>query len=279
MAMMSQKELSEIVDFERLKKSNDLILKWGQRFKISKNKFVRWATALPRKLQEHKKLLAPNMRCAFVKDAKTMFYAIEVQGILVEQYEQMVHKILKSIYITQDMEIYDDMYNEGLIAIMYASWSFRNVKNKCAFTTFCFNTLYMRLRGIKNKNYRKEQRRGNKVQVYNECQQGEDFDLSNYAVAKEVWPEDLIENVDVVMEKLIVSAKLDEADAYLMKEYAKRKEKTEKGVWYQEFHKKFLHTFKTNRLTRQGLQQRVKKLKAKLLFYYKKLYNPEIQVA
>ena len=273
MAMMDQADLEKLVDFSRLKKSNDLLLKWGNRLGVCKNRFVRWAIGAMKNPEAQKKLLPVVMRSAFAKDCKSMFYASEVQSILVEQYEQMIHKILKYIYITQDKEIYQDFYNEGMIAIMYATWSYRTVKNKCNFTTFCYNTLFMRLRGMKNKDYRKQQRRTSKKMIYTECDQGENFSLADYAEKDNSDQYSLIEPIDIVLEKLISAANLNEADAFLIKAYTNRKERLEKGVWYHDFQQKFTHTFKHNRITKQGLQQRVKKLHAKLWFHYKKMYG------
>ena len=278
MAMMDQAELAKVVDFTRLKKSNDLLLKWGNRLGICKNRFVRWAIGAMKNPDEQKKLLPVPMRSAFAKDCKSMFYAAEVQDILVEQYEQMIHKILKYIYITQDQDIYEDFYNEGMIAIMYATWSFRNVKNKCVFTTFCYNTLFMRLRGMKNKGYRKQQRREIKKTVYNETSQGENFHLSNFAAKEEQEAYAFVEPVDCVLEKLITAAKLDEEDAYLIKAYSNRKNNLKKVVWYEDFRQKYTHTFKSNRITKQGLQQRLKKIRAKLWFYYKKMYGTDYEI-
>jgi hypothetical protein len=272
MAMMDQVELAKVIDFKKLKKANSLLFKWAQRFGISKNKFVRWAIALPKNYDEHKKLLPIPLRSAFSKEKNVMFYAGQVQSILVDQYSQMIHKILKYINISKCNEKYEDMYSEGLIAIMYATWSYRNVGNKCSFTTFCYNTLFMRLRGIKFKEYKKEKRRGDKVNIYFESDRSEQLSLSDHA-AKQIDPIDFVEPVDIVLNKLIYAANLDEADAFLIKAFSNRKERLEKGVWYKEFSEKFTHTFKLNRITKQGLQQRVKRIHAKIWFHYKKMYG------
>jgi hypothetical protein len=217
------------------------------------------------------------MRSAFSKDFKTMFYASEVQDILVTQYSQMVHKVLNYIYIKPGTENYDGMYNEGLLSIVYSTWSFRNVKAKCSFSTFCYNTLFMRLRGIKFKEYKKEKRRGDKVNIYFESDRSEQLSLSDHA-AKQIDPIDFVEPVDIVLNKLIYAANLDEADAFIIKAFSNRNERLEKGVWYKEFSERFTHTFKLNRITKQGLQQRVKRIHAKLWFHYKKMYGDSIDV-
>lgn len=273
MAMMDQVELAKVIDFKKLKKANDLLFKWAQRFGISKNKFVRWAIALPKNYDEHKKLLPIPLRSAFSKEKNVMFYAGQVQSILVDQYSQMIHKILKYINISKCNEQYEDMYGEGLIAIMYATWSYRNVGNKCSFTTFCYNTLFMRLKGIKFKQYRKEKNRGAKAMIFSETDQGDNFLLSDFFNSNDPEPACFHESVGIVLEKLIIAANLDESDAFLIKSYSNRKERLDKGLWYQEFSEKFTHTFKLNRITKQGLQQRVKRLHAKLWFHYKKIYG------
>jgi hypothetical protein len=135
----------------------------------------------------------------------------------------------------------------------------------------------MRLRGIKFKEYKKEKRRGAKVNIYFESDRSEQLSLSDHA-GKQTDPIDFVEPVDIVLNKLICAANLDESDAFLIKAFSNRKERLERGSWYQEFSEKYTHTFKLNRITKQGLQQRVKRIHAKLWFHYKKMYGDSIDV-
>jgi hypothetical protein len=276
MAMMTKKELEKVVDFARLKKANGLLLKWAVRFDICKNKFVRWVSSLNANAEEHKNKLPINMRSAFVKDCKVMFYASEIQSILVEQYSQMVHQTLSKIRIPQDTNQYDEFYNEGLLAIVYASWSFRQTKSKCSFTTFVFNTINMRLKGNKFKDYKKAKRRSDKVAIYTEAEKDENFNLAEMSPVKDSEPEIFVEPVNKVVDRLIEVANLDEADAFMLRAYANRKEIVDKTLWHTEFTEKYAHTFMFGRVTKQGLQQRMKRLQKRLWSHYKKIYGDPI---
>jgi hypothetical protein len=89
-------------------------------------------------------------------------------------------------------------------------------------------------------------------------------------------PEIFVEPVNKVVDRLIEVANLDEADAFMLRAYANRKEIVDKTLWHTEFTEKYAHTFMFGRVTKQGLQQRMKRLQKRLWSHYKKIYGDPI---
>jgi hypothetical protein len=85
-----------------------------------------------------------------------------------------------------------------------------------------------------------------------------------------------VEPVNKVVDRLIEVANLDEADAFMLRAYANRKEIIGKTLWYNEFKEKYAHTFMFGRVTKQGLQQRMKRLQKKLWYHYSEIYGDPI---
>lgn len=273
MAMMAPADLKKHVDFEKLKHANGLLLKWGQRFGIPKPKFVRWAMLLHKNYEEHKNQLPQNLRSTFSKDFKVMFYACEVESILIEQYQNMIYKIIQKTKIPDDL--HEDYFCEGMNIIRYAVWSFRKVKSECSFTTFCYNSLAMRVQGEYWKRYKTKMRRHKKVQVYLESDKHTEINLDDFIGTNHVV--ELAEEQEAgILQKMIEKAGLTEAEILMLKSYMARGEKTEnkrRKKWYEEYEKKYLHTFKTKRCTRQGIQQKMKRLQKKLWVHFHDVLN------
>lgn len=251
--------MSELsVDFYRLQKANDLLLKWSKREKVNKNIFVRWCLQTYSNLDQYKKKLPVNMRSAFAKDAKLMFYAMDVEEILIKQYTQMIWFMIRKINVKE--EFHDDMYSLGLQCIRNSIWQYRNHKTKCSFTTWVHNSLFLRIKGNYNKQLKKKINK--KRYIYN---------ISDYS--DELIMDDFSDNHNYFMEafdsedaansysKMIQAANLSESELFMLESFMKRHDRIymeNKKSWHEEYADRYQSS--TGKITREAIRQRLMKL-------------------
>ena len=84
-----QNNIDTIVDFEKLRQTNDLCHKWADRFGISSNKFMKFIINAKSNYEFYKNKLAIKYRSQFSKDCKVMFYAAEIEDVLQQKINDL----------------------------------------------------------------------------------------------------------------------------------------------------------------------------------------------
>lgn len=263
--------ITEIVDFERLRRSNDICWKWAQRFGATQHDFIRFAVRMRNDLEGLKKRLEVRFRCQFVKDCKVMFYAVEVEEILVNQYTAMIFSILRRLKVPSNE--HEELITEGLVAIRNATWHFRNVKGaKASFTTFCFNSIMLRIRGLRLKEYQKRQRREGIVFVNNASDMSENF---NFNLFSKDYSQNLEENNQAAeFDNILELCKLTEKETFLIRSFMSRfqgdSEQRVEGRWYDKFTEKYPNPKLNKNYSRQGVYNQLVRVQMKILYIMKK---------
>lgn len=263
--------IAEVVDFEKLRRCNDLCWKWAQRFGATQHDFIRFVVRMRNDLDGLKKRLEVRFRCQFVKDCKIMFYAVEVEEILVNQYTAMIFSILRRLRVPANEQ--EELITEGLVAIRNSTWHFRNIKGaKASFTTFCYNSIMLRIRGLRIKDYQKRQRRENITFVNNASDMSENF---NFNMFSKDYSQNLEENnhnseIDGILEL----CKLTEKETFLIRSFMNRfqgeSEGRVQGRWYDKFAEKFPNPQFNKTYSRQGIYNQLVKVQMKILYIMKK---------
>ena len=250
----------DICDIEKLRRSNDLQWKWFLRTNQYKNNYISWVLELHKNPEIFKKTLRGSYKSAFTKDLKEMFYAAKVENEIISGYMAMIGFVLKKIKHTESQ--YDELYSIGMIAIRNCIWQYRNIGVKCSFTTYCHNSIWMRIKGERFKGETKFNRRKKYTTISYSTDIGEKFDLESFASkAKDLG----IDESSEFMEKLKEKLNLKEDEAYLFECLLNRPNiKRGEGVWYKTYVEKYKHTFPKNKITKEGVRLRTLKLQRKI---------------
>jgi hypothetical protein len=265
--------VEDICDMARLRRSNDLAWKWFSRTGLYKNQYIPWVINLQKEPNAFKSSLSPSFKSAFTKDFKEMFYAAEVENDIIKQYDRMVHYCMKKIRHIPCQE--DDMYSTGLITIRNCIWQYRNLRIKCSFTTYCHNSVWMRMSGDLCKQRMLFKKRSKEGVIRSSTDISEEFDLENIAGSFGAVHDD--ETKDLIT-ALISRMNLKEDEKYLFYLLIERtNHKKEDGVWYKSYLEKFKHCFPNSKITKEGLRQRVLKLQKKVWFQYRDMNNLPFQ--
>lgn len=270
--------IDEICDLKRLRKSNDLAFKWFSRTGLSKNAYLNWVIQCWKNPDNFKQTLTPPMRSAFAKDIKNMFYAAEVENDIIKQYENMIPYILQKI--RHDHNMFEDLKAHGLHAIRNCCWQYRTVRarfvSQCGFTTFCHNSIFLRIRSEISKVKALKNRRNKKFTISTESHMGKTFSLSNFesiSLKEDSFAE---QEKDALFNTLISRAQLDEQEKFLLDCLVARTEidnNSELKVWYTPYLQKYRHTFPKGKISREGMRLRVLKLQRKLWFHLNAVHN------
>jgi len=265
-----KKDINNYVDFKRLKRSNDLCWKWAQRFGVNSHGYTSFAVCLRDRFQEHKDKLEVRYRCQFVKDFKIMFYAAESEEFMIKQYSAMILSILKKYKIPHNE--HEDCLTEGMIAIRNATWNFRNIGVKASFTTYCYNSIMFRIRGMRLKTYKKRQRREARFNVANATDLSAKFNFNIFPKKYSVIEDEPDQHEEI--EKVLEMCKLTEKECFLIKcfinRYQGRSEDRSKGLWYTEFAEKFRNPKENTKYSRQGIYNQLVRVQLKILHIMKK---------
>lgn len=244
------------VDFNRLRRSNDLAWKWFARTKLHKNKYINWVFNLKKNPQEFKNTLSPSMKSAFAKDLKELFYAAEIENDLISQYVPMVTHILKKVTYK---EIYkDELSSMGLIAIRNAVWQYRNIGYKCSFTTYCHSSVFMRITGEISKLrtiYRRRAKRCT-MTLYSDINNDVKFNDIALSLDKDTGME-----TAEILNKTIELMNLKKEEKYLLNLLINRSGAIRgQEIWYQPYLNNCKKSFPNGRLTKEAVRLRVLKL-------------------
>ena len=261
------------VDFALLRKANYLLFKWSKRENISKTFFVRWCLQTYKNLDEYKKTLPVNMRSAFAKDVKVMFYALEVEDSLIKKYTQMIWFIITKLKIKE--QLYEDMYSLGLLTIRNSIWQYRTHKTKCSFTTWVHNSLFLRIKGNYNKEMKKLLTR--KKYVYNITDYSSELVMEEFSDRSNYFLQDSeLLDANESYAEMLKHAKLSESELFMLETFMKRHDKiymADKKSWHQEYAVRYQSESITGKLTREAIRQRLMKLLRKCWIAWYKSKN------
>jgi hypothetical protein len=257
--MLSPNKIEEEVDFERLKKCNEICMKWSRQFNVVRNDHVVFCTEMMKDLSSYRDKLPEEYRSEFSKDCQIMFYAAKVENILISQYHAMVHNILRRLVIAIDER--DHYETDGLLAIRNAIWGFIEHETKATFSTYVYNSIFNRIRGIRFKEYEKRMRRGNKFNLIRQSDFDEKFHLDMHAITKDKDNDNFI-NLENELDELAKKCSLSEEESYMLQCFANRI--NGQSAWYQTFNEKYQNVCK------KTIRNQLRKLQRKIFIHMKK---------
>jgi hypothetical protein len=256
--------INELVNFEKLKKCNDLCHKWANRLNIPDRKYLKFIYRSYKNPLIHLKNLEIRYRCQFVKDCKIMFYAAEVEEILIKQYHGMVMKIISSMRVAS--ENFEDFITEGYNGIRSAAWQYRTHKIKASFTTFVFKAIFYRIKGKLHKDRLRRKKNENIKVVLSVDLQNNQEDMEMCFGVK-----DCAANMDNPMDKveeIIKKCSLTNQEAMLLRCYVNRK--VDAPLWNLEYKKKYLNIKTNKQITKQSVLNHLNTIRGKIYDYMKK---------
>ena len=269
----------DVCDVLKLRKCNDLLWKWFIRTGQRKGQYYNWVIECWKNPEQFKKTLPINMRSAFAKESKTMFYAADIESDMIAQYQALVSHVMKRLrYNPQE---HDDLFAVGLHAIRKACWQFRTVSIKCNFTTFCFSSVYMRLRGELSKKHVLKVRRDKKALFSYANELPENFSIENFSENRPSLDHTELDETDVLVQNIIKKAGLENHELFLFHLLLKRGDHVPSEgnrLWYSSYFQRYQHTFPKGKITRQGFHQRLLQLQQKIWFVYHVLQKKQVPV-
>jgi DNA-directed RNA polymerase specialized sigma24 family protein len=257
-------DIKSIVDFEKLKKCNDLCHKWSTRFGIGKREYMRFMYNIFKNPESVKNQLEVKYRSQFTKDCKVMFYAAEVENALIKQYHAMIFNIMKKFRI--DQNDFDEYVTDGFMAIRAATWQYRTYKVKASFTTYAHRAIFMRIKGKLCKEKEKRDRRHNlRISFESDYDEGS-FNINNHVNCKQY--SDSERELESDIENVIIQNKLNDQEAMMLRSFANHK--MDNGRWYDEYRKKYINEKIGLPYSRQAIYNQLEVLHKKLLKFFEK---------
>ena len=257
-------DIKSIVDFEKLKKCNDLCHKWSTRFGIGKREYMRFMYNIFKNPESVKNQLEVKYRSQFTKDCKVMFYAAEVENALIKQYHAMIFNIMKKFRI--DQNDFDEYVTDGFMAIRAATWQYRTYKVKASFTTYAHRAIFMRIKGKLCKEKEKRDRRHNlRISFESDYDEGS-FNINNHVNCKQY--SDSERELESDIENVIIQNKLNDQESMMLRSFANHK--MDNGRWYDEYRKKYINEKIGLPYSRQAIYNQLEVLHKKLLKFFEK---------
>lgn len=256
-----RKDIESLVDFEKLKKCNAICYKWCGRFKVKKLHYMRFMYSIFKNPEQHVDKLPNKHKKQFIEDCKTMFYAAEIEDILIKQYNPMIFNIMKRMRINCDK--YDDYVTDGMMAIRSAVWQYRTYKIKASFTTYAYRAIFMRLRGILHKESLKKLIKGEFKLNYVGDFENEDFKLENCGHFKDYSAN--MEDINFEIDKIIIGCSLSDQEAMVLRSFVNRT--VDVSVWYIDYRKKYINKQSNKPFSRQTIYNHLFAVHEKVLFY------------
>lgn len=271
---MQQSNLSkfyEMINIDKLRKSNDIGKKWADRFGISKNDYMRFIIDLKKNKNKYLQKLENKFRSQFSKDYKVMFYAAEVEEKIIQQFYHIVQHCLIKLCIKETYR--DEYYSIGLTSLRSAIWNYRTHKIKASLFTFCFNGVFHRLLGLKTKLHSLNSNPNKKNTIiesdYLSTNKKSKFDLG--AMKATVVDFDLnLENEESksLLNSLLEQTELKDDEIFLLQSFMSRYDET--PHWCRLYREKFL-TKEGKMVSRQGVHCKLVIIQKKLFQTLKKL--------
>jgi DNA-directed RNA polymerase specialized sigma24 family protein len=257
-------DIKKLVDFEKLKKCNDICHKWSERFGIGKRDYMRFMYNIFKNPESVKNQLEVKYRSQFTKDCKVMFYAAEVENALIKQYHAMIFNIMKKFRI--DQNDFDEYVTDGFMAIRAATWQYRTYKVKASFTTYAHRAIFMRIKGKLCKEKEKRDRRHNlRISFESDYDEGS-FNINNHVNCKQY--SDSERELESDIENVIIQNKLNDQEAMMLRSFANHK--MDNGRWYDEYRKKYINEKIGLPYSRQAIYNQLEILHKKLLKFFEK---------
>jgi hypothetical protein len=257
-------DIKKLVDFEKLKKCNDLCHKWSTRFGIGKREYMRFMYNIFKNPESVKNQLEVKYRSQFTKDCKVMFYAAEVENALIKQYHAMIFNIMKKFRI--DQNDFDEYVTDGFMAIRAATWQYRTYKVKASFTTYAHRAIFMRIKGKLCKEKEKRDRRHNLRISFESDYDEASFNINNHVNCKQY--SDSERELESDIENVIIQNKLNDQEAMMLRSFANHK--MDNGRWYDEYRKKYINEKIGLPYSRQAIYNQLEILHKKLLKFFEK---------
>ena len=263
MAEYAHPDFKEKVDQKKLRVSNDLGKKWAERLGIKKNRHLKFMIDLMKNKKKYLDLLDSRYKSQFSKDYSKMFYAYEIENIVVEQYYHCVAHCLAKLNIPEHLR--DDFQAIGLMGLRSAVWNFRTHKTNATLFTYCFNGVFNRILGLKTKHAKSFNKvrkiklhletdyfnpSYNSRQLNNICSINVDFDI-------QIQEKECAE----IYAQLLEKTNLKEDEIFLLQNYLTRNEGT--ANWCQLYRDKYPNE-SGNKLSRQGVHVKLDIVKRKL---------------
>ena len=255
-------DIKKLVDFEKLKKCNDICHKWAARFNVDKRDYMIFMYGIFKKPESVKNRLEVKYRSQFSKDCKVMFYAAEVEEILIKQYHAMIFNIMKKLRI--DQNDFDQYITQGFMAIRAATWQYRTYKIEASFTTYAHRSIFMRIKGQLCKEKEKRDRQSN-FKISSESDYDECFTIDNHYNCKQY--SDSHQDLNQDIENVIVESKLTEQEAMMLRGFTNHK--INNGRWYDEYRKKYINIQIGRPYSRQSIYNQLEVLHNKLFEFFK----------
>lgn len=257
-------DIKKLVDFEKLKKCNDICHKWSERFGIGKRDYMRFMYGIFKNPESVKNQLESKYRSQFTKDCKVMFYAAEIEDTLIRQYHAMIFNIMKKFRINQND--FDEYITDGFMAIRAATWQYRTYKVKASFTTYAHRAIFMRIKGKLCKEKEKRDRRHSLKINFESDYEEECFSIDNHINCKQY--SDSERDLEADIESVISESKLTDQEAMMLRSFANHKLDT--GRWYDEYRKKYINEKIGQPFSRQSIYNQLELLHTKLFKFFRR---------
>ena len=239
---------------------------------MNKNNYIKWIINLKKNSEEFKKTLSPSMKSAFAKDLKEMFYAAEIENDLILQYLPLITYILKKVDFNGVYR--DELQSMGMIAIRNSIWQYRNIVTKCTFKTYCYKSVFMRITGEISKHRTLLKRRNKKCTMTLCTDIGVDVEFNNIASYKE--KENNTETLEI-LKKCIQKMQMKEDEKYLLNLLINRVKKNKgQDTWYKPYLDNFKHLLPNNKISKEGMRQKIFRLQKKFWVNWHKVQGLDI---
>ena len=255
-AVRMKGNIKELVDFEKLKKCNDKCFYWAKKLRIERRYFMRFALQIYKDKNSVLGKLNPKYHAKYLEDCKTMFYAAEVEDLLLDQYHAMIFNIMKKMRVNPFKKEY--YVTDGFLAIRAATWQYRTYKVKASFTTFVHKAIFLRIKGQLHKESAKKERRKNFYLSYEADIDVETFNLNTFP-SKHI-PEYHSYHQDI--SAIIKSAGLNEKETCLLECYINRKIDT---LWYEDYRNRFWNEKMKKPFSRQSIYNQLLAVQTKVM--------------
>jgi DNA-directed RNA polymerase specialized sigma24 family protein len=256
-------DIKKLVDFEKLKKCNDICHKWSSRFNVDKRDYMKFMYGIFKNPESVKNKLEVKYRSQFSKDCKVMFYAAEIENTLITQYHAMIFNIMKKLRI--DQNDFDEYITDGFMAIRAATWQYRTYEVKASFTTYAHRAIFMRIKGKLFKEKEKKDRRCGLRINYESDYTDEAFSIDNHINCKQY--SDSERDLEADIESVISKSKLNEQEAMMLRSFANHK--MDDGRWYDEYRKKYINEKIGLPYSRQSIYNQLEIIHKKLFKFFR----------
>ena len=256
------------VCFENLKAANSLLSYWAKYFKITQHKQLQFFIDMMKNKEKYIEKLPENKKKKFKKDFATMFYAYDVENVLLNQFIHVVPNVIKRLKISQNHV--EDYRSEGLLAIRRAIWSYKQHEMNTSFMTYCYKGVLLRLSGEGSKIILRKNRKKNKITALASeicSEKGREDKIMSSAVSREVSGiEKVIESENSeIINNILHQVNLDADEKYLISNYMMRDQID------NNWNNKYLEYYKSKynkSISKQAVHNKLFKIQRKLWQIY-----------